>query len=277
MSAAWIKVVQTGSPIRRHHRQRETLIGLGLNHIGRLRLLPDTPETWGMIAKVKHLVRVLDGPLLGEPTAAIKAELDLLRRFNRRVNRAEQSDFWKRYADKEPHVISRMENMTVEKSGPTTFALTGRFYSALKDFNHDEIAAFVLDYRQFTQRNDPISITSLSKIYGSAWMPKGARGRFEDARAKLNRHLDSPSTIMFGEYTMSLRTLVDTVVYGGLAHANTEKAEAFESWEKSGIMGLIWAEFFAYLRGLMETLKFIRSLNSQVIAIADPPSTSVAS
>ena len=37
-----IKVKQIGSPIRRHHTQRETLIGLGLNRIGRVSELPDT-------------------------------------------------------------------------------------------------------------------------------------------------------------------------------------------------------------------------------------------
>jgi large subunit ribosomal protein L30 len=55
-----IKIEQTGSPIRRHHSQRETLIGLGLNRIGRMVQLPDTPQTRGMITKVKHLVRVVD-------------------------------------------------------------------------------------------------------------------------------------------------------------------------------------------------------------------------
>ena len=55
-----INVKQTGSAIRRHHTQRETLIGLGLNRIGRVVELPDTPQTRGMIAKVKHLVRVVD-------------------------------------------------------------------------------------------------------------------------------------------------------------------------------------------------------------------------
>jgi large subunit ribosomal protein L30 len=53
-----IKVRQTGSPIRRRHDQRETLIGLGLNKIGRVAELPDTPSSRGMIAKVSHLVRV---------------------------------------------------------------------------------------------------------------------------------------------------------------------------------------------------------------------------
>ena len=56
-----LKVEQTGSPMRRQHTQRETLIGLGLNKIGRSRDLPDTPMTRGMIENVKHLVRVVDG------------------------------------------------------------------------------------------------------------------------------------------------------------------------------------------------------------------------
>jgi large subunit ribosomal protein L30 len=60
-SAKTIKVEQTASPIRREASQRQTLIGLGLNKIGRVRELPDTPQTQGMIAKVRHLVRVVEG------------------------------------------------------------------------------------------------------------------------------------------------------------------------------------------------------------------------
>jgi large subunit ribosomal protein L30 len=54
-----VKVEQIGSPMRRRHDQRETLIGLGLNKIGRVRDLPDTPATRGMIRKVSHLVKVV--------------------------------------------------------------------------------------------------------------------------------------------------------------------------------------------------------------------------
>jgi large subunit ribosomal protein L30 len=56
-----IKVEQIGSASRRQHTQRETLVGLGLNKIGRQKDLPDNPMTRGMINKVKHLVRVVDG------------------------------------------------------------------------------------------------------------------------------------------------------------------------------------------------------------------------
>jgi large subunit ribosomal protein L30 len=59
-AAKMIKVEQTGSAIRRHHSQRETLIGLKLNKIGRVTELQDTAAVRGMIAKVKHLVRVVD-------------------------------------------------------------------------------------------------------------------------------------------------------------------------------------------------------------------------
>jgi large subunit ribosomal protein L30 len=54
-----IKVEQVGSPLRRHHDQRSTLIGLGLNKIGRVKELPDTSATRGMIRKIQHLVRVV--------------------------------------------------------------------------------------------------------------------------------------------------------------------------------------------------------------------------
>jgi large subunit ribosomal protein L30 len=56
-----IVVEQIGSPIGRPERQRRTLLGLGLTRIGRRRALDDTPAVRGMIAKVAHLVKIVDG------------------------------------------------------------------------------------------------------------------------------------------------------------------------------------------------------------------------
>jgi large subunit ribosomal protein L30 len=53
-----ITVTQIGSPIGRTKDQRATLKGLGLDKLHRRRELQDTPAVRGMIAKVKHLVRV---------------------------------------------------------------------------------------------------------------------------------------------------------------------------------------------------------------------------
>jgi large subunit ribosomal protein L30 len=60
-AAATITVEQVGSPIRRESKQRQTLIGLKLNKLHRTSTLEDTPAVRGMIEKVKHLVRVVDG------------------------------------------------------------------------------------------------------------------------------------------------------------------------------------------------------------------------
>ena len=51
-------VTQKKSPIGRQSYQKKTLIGLGLNKIGRVKELDDTPSIRGMIEKVKHLVKV---------------------------------------------------------------------------------------------------------------------------------------------------------------------------------------------------------------------------
>jgi large subunit ribosomal protein L30 len=57
---AKITVRQTASPIRRKSDQRATLVGLGLNRIGRQSTLEDTPGVRGMIAKVAHMVEIVD-------------------------------------------------------------------------------------------------------------------------------------------------------------------------------------------------------------------------
>lgn len=57
---AQVTVRQTASPIRRKSDQRATLIGLGLNRVGRVSTLTDTPSVRGMIAKVRHMVEVVE-------------------------------------------------------------------------------------------------------------------------------------------------------------------------------------------------------------------------
>ena len=60
MANKTIKIRQTGSPIRRKQTQRDTLVGLGLNKVGRTRTLEDTPAVRGMINKVAHMVEIVE-------------------------------------------------------------------------------------------------------------------------------------------------------------------------------------------------------------------------
>ena len=57
---ATIKIKQIGSPIRRPAKQREILIGLGLNKMHKVVERQDTPEVRGAVAKIPHLAQIVD-------------------------------------------------------------------------------------------------------------------------------------------------------------------------------------------------------------------------
>ena len=58
--AKTIVVKQIGSPIRRPAKQRQTLIGLGLNKMHRTRELEDTPSVRDMVNKIPHMVQIIE-------------------------------------------------------------------------------------------------------------------------------------------------------------------------------------------------------------------------
>jgi large subunit ribosomal protein L30 len=55
-----VTIKQIRSAIRRPQDQTQTLIGLGLNKLGRVRTLEDTPSVRGMINKVAHLIEIVE-------------------------------------------------------------------------------------------------------------------------------------------------------------------------------------------------------------------------
>ena len=57
---AKLKITQTRSQIGQSQKHRGTLRALGLGKIGRSVEREDTPETLGMLRKVRHLVRIED-------------------------------------------------------------------------------------------------------------------------------------------------------------------------------------------------------------------------
>jgi large subunit ribosomal protein L30 len=58
-SGKTVTVRQVHSGAGRYKNQRDTLVGLGLNKIGAVKTLEDTPAVRGMINRVKHLVEVV--------------------------------------------------------------------------------------------------------------------------------------------------------------------------------------------------------------------------
>ena len=57
---AKIKIKQIGSPIRRPESQKKILIGLGLGKMHRVVEVEDAAEVRGALAKLPHMVAVVD-------------------------------------------------------------------------------------------------------------------------------------------------------------------------------------------------------------------------
>lgn len=51
------------------------------------------------------------------PRAEIETQLEVIREFNRKVDRFEQTGFWKRYENETPNVVMKMDDLTMEKMG----------------------------------------------------------------------------------------------------------------------------------------------------------------
>ena len=55
-----ITLEQVASPARRPASQEQILIGLGLNKLHRRSTLQNSDAVWGMVCKVRHMVRVVN-------------------------------------------------------------------------------------------------------------------------------------------------------------------------------------------------------------------------
>ena len=55
----YVRLKLIRSSIGRPRKHRAVLRGMGLTRVNKVVSLKDTPETWGMIRKVSHLVEVI--------------------------------------------------------------------------------------------------------------------------------------------------------------------------------------------------------------------------
>ena len=81
--------------------------------------------------------------------------------------------------------------------------------------------------------------------------------------------MDSNTTVQILQEHLTVRTLMDVTIYGGLAHTNPAKHRTFESWMKDGGMnGFIWVEFITALKKSMNFFTYFQELNESVLQSA---------
>jgi hypothetical protein len=196
--------------------------------------------------------------------------IETLKSFNAKIERLERSGFAKKFENEVPEVLAKFESpIDFQNHGDGNFTLGGKIESWVPDYNEDEIDAVVLTYRVLTQNNDRVSVASLAKIYNSDWFPEEGTQRFNEAREKVNEYLDSPATVYFEEGWITIRSLMDIITYGGLAHTNLKKERIFNSWVSSGASGFFKVEFMAALKFMLSYFKYFKELNEVTIQVIE--------
>jgi hypothetical protein len=132
----------------------------------------------------------------------------------------------------------------------------GSFTIEYKHPDNDAIEAFVLTFRFFIQQNERISFKSLAdNALNDPGLSQEWKDEFVKVRDSLNAYLDSNTFITervvgvvkdrdTGEdrhidesHVITHRELMETFVYGGLAHANEEKMRVYKRWQGNPLGG----------------------------------------
>lgn len=189
-------------------------------------------------------------------------------RFNERVARLERGRFFSgqsaifSLARAKAQILAI--NRSVDVDGRTVLELEIRATTnelGLHYFERENVEAFVLVYRMLTQNNDGLSISRLAKRYEHAH--PALQSLIEQIRAEYLLFLDAASPFSPGGHAVCHREILETVIYGELAHTNKGNAGKFAQWTRyPSHANSLWLVFDGALRTAMEFLRCYRDINA---------------
>jgi hypothetical protein len=143
-----------------------------------------------------------------------------------------------------------------------------RILTEVRGPSQESIDSFILTFRFFIQDNEATSLSNISKLYEDPMVESEYRNRFISARKEVNDLLNSPNTlnVIIDDARPTNREIMETFIYGGLAHANRAKKKVYDEWMSfPPIGGLLTTCFTMILGRVLEALKYIADLNNEVL------------
>lgn len=134
--------------------------------------------------------------------------------------------------------------------------------------SQDSIDAFVLTFRFFIQDNEKSSFKNIASIYEELDNDQFSKNGFNAARKYINDFLDSlcAFNVTHNGKHITNREIMETFVYGGLAHANEKKQIIFKEWmEFPPSAALFEAAFVFILVRVLNAIDYISVINESVI------------
>lgn len=180
--------------------------------------------------------------------------IDSLKLFNKKAERLQTCKFVEEFKRDSCYSIVSMAGQPVEvtRFGP----------------DQDAIDAFVLTIRFFIQDNEKSSFRNLAGIYKLAVIPKKEKNSFVFARDTLNAYLDSPTSFQFNTIHLNHRDILNTFIYGGLAHSNKIKKDRYDKWMDHPILApMLTNEFVVIMYQVMLIILEVKRINEKLLNI----------
>jgi len=130
-----------------------------------------------------------------------------------------------------------------------------------KHHDHDFIKSVILPLRLFIQNNERISVKNINDLYQNLPIDSQFKLTIQDIRQYLNDYLDERARTFFSDQP-TRREILETFVYGELAHLNSEKLERLETWKKDDMEFQVgFFEFQNIIHEFIQMIKLIRNVN----------------
>ena len=170
-------------------------------------------------------------------------EIERLRLFIEKVERVQSLSLVRTLVE----TGSKLTLSWTQQSGALQLAAAGP--------DAEQIDAFVLTMRLFTQDNDRISLRNMSKVLENLPVSEELNRHFAMHRSNLNQSLDSPCMLSInGDHPTRLEVL-NTVLYGHLSHVSPDHRRRHLSWVQDPMAAsIIDFEFVGVLVLFLKTL-----------------------
>ena len=186
----------------------------------------------------------------------INEYVEVLNLFNEKADEIKNSSYAKFVLEKKPET-------TISKNQGEAIKIK------TIEPNDESLKSFVLTLRLFLQNNDQISFQNISKIYKE--LPNNFQKEkilFSQARGKINNILNTNINIKFNNKILTYCEVLDTFIYGDLAHINIDKRNTYKDWksrEEVGLFALLKIDFHSIASVLIQCILYMQKLNADVI------------
>lgn len=133
----------------------------------------------------------------------------------------------------------------------------------------EALAALIVTFRMFIQRNDRISISRLGDLLVDPSLSEDWKAQFCDVRDKVNQGLDKayPISIMVNGLTPTAREIMDVFIYGDIAHTNELKRQTFLKWKQIPVaFSLLHHVFLEIMMNMLEKIHYINGITKLELA-----------